>query len=54
MKRIFDLLLGISILALLVTPILLISIAVRLLCNKEPALYYPDRAGKNNKIIKMI
>ena len=52
MKRIFDLLLGIAILALLVTPMLLISIAVRF-SSKGPALYWSDRIGKNNKIFKM-
>jgi O-antigen biosynthesis protein WbqP len=52
MKRIFDLLLGIAILALLVIPMLLISIAV-CLSSKGPALYWSDRVGKNNKIFKM-
>jgi len=52
MKRIFDLLLGVAILVLLVVPMLLISIAVRF-SSKGPALYWSDRAGKNNKIFKM-
>ena len=52
MKRIFDLLLGVSILVLLVIPMLLISIAVRL-SSKGPALYWSYRVGKNNKIFKM-
>ena len=52
MKRIFDLLLGVAILALLVAPMLLISIAVRF-SSKGPALYWSDRVGKNNKIFKM-
>jgi O-antigen biosynthesis protein WbqP len=52
MKQIFDLLLGVVVLALLVTPMLLISIAVRL-SSKGPALYWSDRVGKNNKIFKM-
>jgi O-antigen biosynthesis protein WbqP len=52
MKRIFDLLLSIVILVLLVTPMLLISIAVRF-SSKGPALYWSDRVGKNNKIFKM-
>jgi O-antigen biosynthesis protein WbqP len=52
MKRIFDLLLGVAILALLVVPTLLISIAV-CLSSKGPALYWSDRVGKNNKIFKM-
>ncbi len=41
MKRIFDLLLGVSILVFLVAPMLLISIAVRL-SSKGPALYWSD------------
>jgi O-antigen biosynthesis protein WbqP len=52
MKLIFDLLLGITIFALLVIPMLLISIAVRSSSN-GPALYWSDRVGKNNKIFKM-
>ena len=52
MKRIFDLLLGVAILALLVVPMLLISIAVRF-SSKGPVLYWSDRIGKNNKIFKM-
>ena len=52
MKRIFDLLLGILTLVLLVVPMLLISIAVRL-SSKGPAIYWSDRVGKNNKILKM-
>ena len=52
MKRIFDLLLSIVILMLLATPMLLISIAVRL-TSKGSILNWSDRVGKNNKIFKM-
>jgi len=52
MKRIFDLLLGVAILVFLVTPMLLISIAV-CFSSKGSALYWSDRVGKNNKIFKM-
>jgi O-antigen biosynthesis protein WbqP len=52
MKQIFDLLLGIVLLALLAIPMLLISIAVRL-SFKGATLYWSDRVGKNNKIFKM-
>jgi len=52
MKRIFDLLLGVTVTVLLAAPILLIYIAVRL-SSKGPALYWSDRVGKNNKIFKM-
>jgi O-antigen biosynthesis protein WbqP len=52
MKRIFDLFLGIVIFALLVAPMLLVAITVRL-TSEGPALYWSDRAGKNNKIFRM-
>ena len=52
MKRIFDLLLGVVILALLVIPMLLIYIAVRL-SSKGSALYWSNRIGRNNEIFKM-
>jgi len=52
MKRIFDLLLGVSILVLLVVPMLLIAIAIRL-TSKGSALYWSDRVGGNNKIFRM-
>ena len=52
MKRIFDLLLGVVILALIVIPMLLISISVRL-SSKGSALYWSDRVGKNNIIFIM-
>ena len=52
MKRIFDLLFGVIVIALLAAPMLLIYIAVRL-SSKGPALYWSDRVGKNNEIFKM-
>ena len=52
MKRIFDLLLSVSILVLLVVPMLLIAIAIRL-TSKGSALYWSDRVGENNKIFRM-
>ena len=52
MSRIFDLMLGISLLLFLLGPMLIIGIAVRLSC-KGPALYWSDRVGKNNKIFRM-
>ena len=52
MKRIFDLLMCISILVLLAIPMLLISIAVRL-SSKGSVLYWSNRIGKNNEIFKM-
>ena len=52
MKRIFDLLLGIVILALFIIPMLLILIVI-CFSTKGPALYWSERVGKNNKIFKM-
>ncbi len=52
MKRIFDLLLGVAILALLAIPMLLIVVAV-CLSSKDPSLYFSDKVGKNDKIFKM-
>ena len=52
MKRIFDLLLGVVILALLVIPMLLISISVRL-SSKGSALYWSNRVGRNNESFRM-
>jgi len=52
MKRIFDLLLGVAMLAFLAAPMLLIAIAIRF-SSKGPALYLSDRVGKNNKIFRM-
>jgi len=53
MKRIFDLLVGITILVLLAVPMLLIAIAIRL-TSKGVTLYSSDRVGKNNTIFKML
>ena len=52
MKRIFDILFGVVILVIFLTPMILISIAVRL-SSKGPALYWSVRVGKNNKLFKM-
>jgi len=52
MKRIFDLLLGISVFMLLIIFILLVAIAVRL-SSKGSVLYWSDRIGKDNKTFKM-
>jgi O-antigen biosynthesis protein WbqP len=52
MKRLFDLIFGVVILALLVMPMFLIYVAVRL-TSKGPAIYWSDRVGKDNSIFKM-
>ena len=51
MKRVFDLLLAIVILVSLTIPMLLIFIVVRL-TSEGPALYWSDRVGRNNLILK--
>jgi len=52
MKRLFDFLLFIIAIILLVVPIILIAIVVRI-TSKGSILYWSDRIGKNNEIIKM-
>jgi O-antigen biosynthesis protein WbqP len=52
MKRIFDLLLGVVMLALLITPLLLIFIAL-FISSKDSTLYWSNRIGRNNAIFKM-
>ena len=52
MKRLFDLLLVFLATVILLTPIFLVTLAVRL-TSKGPALYWSDRVGRNNTIFKM-
>ena len=52
MKRFFDFILGFFASLVLLTPVLLVAIAVRL-TSKGPALYWSDRVGRNNRIFKM-
>ena len=52
MKRLFDLLLGLSAAVVLFLPVVLVALAVRL-TSKGPALYWSDRVGKNNVIFRM-
>ena len=52
MKRIFDLILVISIFLMLLISLLLIAVLV-IATSKGPALYWSKRIGKNNKIFKM-
>jgi O-antigen biosynthesis protein WbqP len=51
-KRLFDLILALSALAILAVPILIVAILVRL-TSAGPALYWSDRVGKDNKIFRM-
>ncbi|MDG2252956.1 MAG: sugar transferase [Methylophilaceae bacterium] len=52
MKRVFDLLLGVLVFITLAIPMIVISIAIRLLSN-GPVLYWSDRVGQNNKLFRM-
>jgi len=52
MKRIFDLILAISLFLMLLISLLLIAVLV-IATSKGPALYWSKRIGKNNKIFKM-
>lgn len=52
MKRNFDLVIGVLVLAILILPIIAVAVAVRL-TSKGPALYWSDRVGQNNEIFKM-
>ena len=52
MKRLFDLVLGLTAAALLLVPIVIVAVLVRL-TSPGPALYWSDRVGRHNKIFKM-
>jgi O-antigen biosynthesis protein WbqP len=52
MKRIFDLILAISLFLILLIFLLLIAVLV-ISTSKGPLLYWSERIGKNNKIFKM-
>lgn len=52
MKRLFDLMIGAILFAVLAIPMLLTATAVRV-SSKGPVLYWSDRVGKGNVIFKM-
>ena len=52
MKRVLDLLLALTMAAVLVGPMLLLSILVRL-TSRGPVLYWSDRVGRHNRIFRM-
>ena len=52
MKRLFDLVLCLIVAALLLVPIIVVSVLV-LLTSPGPVLYWSERVGRNNKIFKM-
>lgn len=52
MKRLFDLVLAITLTILFAVPLLVLALAVRL-TSSGPALFWSDRVGRDNKIFKM-
>ena len=52
MKRIVDLVVGLSALVMLVVPIVMVSILVKL-TSKGSVLYWSDRVGRKKKIFRM-
>lgn len=52
MKRLFDLMVGLTA-ALILAPVILIIAAMVRLTSRGSALYWSDRVGKNNHIFKM-
>jgi len=52
MKRMLDLSLALVALALLIAPIIVITILVRL-TSRGPAIYWSDRIGRHNRVFKM-
>jgi len=52
MKRVFDLILAVWLLAVLSIPMAVIAALIRL-SSKGPALYWSDRIGRNNMIFQM-
>ncbi|MEO8015947.1 MAG: sugar transferase [Polaromonas sp.] len=52
MKRIFDLLLGLTASVVLAMPVLMVALLVRL-TSPGPALYWSDRVGRHNKLFRM-
>jgi len=52
LKRLFDLLLGLMVAAVLLVPLMVVAVLVRL-TSPGPALYWSDRVGRHNKIFKM-
>ena len=52
MKRIFDLLLAIGLVAGLLIPIILVALLVRI-TSPGPVLYWSDRVGRQNRIFRM-
>ncbi len=52
MKRLFDLVLCLVVVAVLLLPLVVVAVLVRL-TSPGPTLYWSDRVGRHNKIFKM-
>ena len=52
MKRIIDLVVGLSVLVMFVVPIVMVAILVKL-TSKGSVLYWSDRVGRKKKIFRM-
>lgn len=52
MKRAFDLILSLILLAILIIPMLIIAAAIKL-SSSGPAIFWTERVGVNNRIFKM-
>jgi O-antigen biosynthesis protein WbqP len=52
MKRVWDVILALCVIALMAAPTILIALLVRL-TSAGPALYWSDRVGKNNSTFRM-
>lgn len=52
MKRIFDFIVALWMISFLITPMLLIALAVKL-TSKGPVLYWSDRVGQYNQLFRM-
>jgi O-antigen biosynthesis protein WbqP len=52
MKKIFDLIMAISLFLILLLPVLVIAVSIYF-TSKGPVIYWSDRVGRDNKIFKM-
>lgn len=52
MKRLFDIVLALVLVAILIVPVVLIAILVKI-TSEGPALYWSERVGKNNVLFRM-
>lgn len=52
MKRLFDLILALVLIAIFIVPLLLVALLIKF-TSQGPVLYLSDRVGKDNKLFKM-